>query len=91
MLRITSLLLLLLCSLLYAASAGVDYDAITTSRTFLYVSMNGDMECANVTIIDDNALELDETFTVTLNTSEPTVTLDTNATTITITDDDGSL
>ena len=78
----------LLCSSSHAASAGMDYDPITINGTFSNGSMAGSMECENVTIIDDGALELDETFTVTLNTSEPEVTLDTNATTITITDDD---
>ena len=67
----------------------MDYDAITTNCTFFNGSMDGEMECVNVNITDDGALELDETFTVTLTTSEPTVTLDTNATTITITDNDG--
>ena len=46
------------------------------------------MECVNVNITDDGALELDETFTVTLTTSDPAVTLD-NVTTIIITDNDG--
>ena len=47
------------------------------------------MECVNVNIIDDDALELNETFTVTLTTSDPAVIFDTDATTITITDNDG--
>ena len=43
------------------------------------------MECVNVNITDDGALEIDETFTVTLTSA---VTLD-NVTTIIITDNDG--
>ena len=46
------------------------------------------MECVNVNIIDDGALELDETFTVTLTTSDPAVILGNDATTITISDND---
>ena len=47
------------------------------------------MECVNVNIIDDGALEIDETFTVILTTSDSAVTLDTDVTTIIITDNDG--
>ena len=73
----------------HAAFAGADYDAITTNGTFLNGSMAGDMECVSVTITDDSALELDETFTVILTTSEPAVTLSNDTATITITDNDG--
>ena len=67
----------------------MDYDAITTNGTFSNGSIDGDMECMNVAIIDDGALELDETFTVTLTTSDSSVTLNDNFTTVTITDNDG--
>ena len=45
---------------------------------------NGGMQCINVIIIDDSAMEGDETFTVTLTTSSPVVTLGNAVTTITI-------
>ena len=51
--------------------------------------MVGDMECVNVNITDDDALELDEIFTVTWTTTDPAVTLVANITTIIITDNDG--
>ena len=71
------------------ALSGTDYTAISSSLTFANNSMDGDMECVSVTIIDDGALELDKTFTVTLTTSDPAVILGNDITTITITDNDG--
>ena len=49
---------------------------------------NGTMQCINVTIIDDSLVESNETFTVTLITSNSVVELGNNLTTITITDTD---
>ena len=74
----------------FAALAGTDYTGISTTLTFTNNSMDGDVECVSIAIIDDDALELDETFTMTLTTSEPRVTFTNNdVTVITITDDDG--
>ena len=75
--------------LIFAALVERDYTDISSILTFANNSMAGDMECVNVTIIDDDALEIDETFTVTLTTSDFAVILDNDVTVITITDDDG--
>ena len=52
-------------------------------------SSDGDEECVNITILEDDALETSETFTVTLTTSDPDVMIDTNVTTVVILDNDG--
>ena len=49
---------------------------------------NGTLQCINVTIIDDSLVESNETFTVTMTTSNSVVELGNNLTTITITDTD---
>ena len=49
---------------------------------------NGTMQCINVAIFDDSLVESNETFTVTLTTSNSVVELGENLTTITITDTD---
>ena len=54
----------------------------------VYVAM--DTVCVNITLLDDEALEGNQTFTVTLTTN-PEVELGNDVTTITITDDDGNL
>ena len=51
-------------------------------------SISGIQQCINITIIDNTTVEEDETFTVTLSTSNPRVELDNNVTTVTILDND---
>ena len=43
----------------------------------------------NITILEDDAVETNETFTVTLTTSDPDVMIGTNVTTVSIIDNDG--
>ena len=57
----------------------------------LTFSSDGNTECLNVTIMDDNALEADQTFSVTLTTSEEDVGVVNGMTTVTITDNDSKL
>ena len=70
---------------------GSDYTGITMSPlTFSAGSSDDDMQCVNVSIIDDNdALEGDETFTVTLATRDSDVMIGNNQTVITISDNEG--
>ncbi len=57
---------------------------------FPSASSSGAMQCVDVSITDDSAVEGDETFTVSLTTSSPAVTLGNAVTTIiTITNTDG--
>ena len=58
--------------------------------TFPAGFMDGDMtQCLDVSIDDDTALEGEETFTVTLTTSETYVMLGNDQTEVTISDNDG--
>ena len=69
--------------------AGGDYISAISAETFTSGSMGGAARCVNISIIDDRALEDNETFTVVLTTSDPDVILGTSRTTVTITDNDG--
>ena len=77
------------CESLSAAIAGSDYVSVSMDVVFPASTSNGDMQCIDVTIMDDSEMEGDETFTVALTTSSPVVTLGNAVTTITITDNDG--
>ena len=56
-------------------------------------SINGSTQCIDITITDDEVLEADETFTVTLTAMDPPMTqgvmVENNQTTVTITPDEG--
>ena len=55
-------------------------------------STNGNTDCINISIIDDDALEGDHSFTVSLNPPAAPVTLTTpSSSPVTITDNDGKL
>ena len=58
---------------------------------FISGSPDGAMVCVNITIVDDGALEGNQTFMVTLRTLDPNdaVMVAMNTTTITIMDNDG--
>lgn len=73
--------------------AGSDYAELQPATLMIPAgSTNGDMsQCININITDDNALEDNETFTVTLITSEAYVTLGNDTISITISDNDGIL
>ena len=57
---------------------------------FTVGSMNGDQDCLTISIIDDDALEGDHSFSVSLNPPAPPVTLTSpSSSPVTITDNDG--
>ena len=56
----------LMFSLIVSAVAGSDYESVSSSLMFPAGSINGSTQCINITITDDEVLEADETFTVTL-------------------------
>ncbi len=72
---------------LIAAIAGSDYVSVSMMVVFPSANSSGAMQCVDVSITDDSAMEKDETFTVSLTTSSPT--LGNAETIITITDTDG--
>ena len=63
-----------------------DYTSVSQDLTF---SQSSSRECVNVSIENDNELENEEEFSLTLTTGEDRVNLDPNTTIIRITDDDG--
>ena len=69
------------------AFGGSDYTSVSTDEFFPSGSTNGSIRCVNITIEDDNSLEENETFTVTV-TAAPDVVLEA---TITIVDNDGMM
>ena len=64
-----------------------DYNILSEMLTFPTDSSAGTMQCINITITDDEVLEEDETFTVTLTLNTAGVTLGDSETAVTITDD----
>ncbi len=66
-----------------------DYLHKSSDLIFTSGSTDNATRCVDISILDDGALEGNQTFTVTLTTSDPDVMLGTNVTTITITDNDG--
>jgi len=75
----------------FTATATDDYIHTSNDITFNSGSAAASTGCTNISIIDDNALESNQTFTVTLTTSDPDVILGSNVTTITIVDNDGTI
>lgn len=73
-----------------SATAGVDYEAITTNLTFAENSVDNTMQCINVTTIDDTLVEGNEFFTAMLSfvSSGVDVMLGGVESTVTIVDDD---
>ena len=69
------------------AQSSSDYILDTPAITFSAESTN--TECADITIIDDEVLEEEETFTVTIDVITPGVTEGNTVTTFTIRDDEG--
>ena len=59
--------------------------------TFYSGANEGYTECMGVTIMDDDALEAEETFSVTLTEQDDDVDVENNMTKVTITDNDGKL
>ena len=73
------------------ALAGYDYKNLSFNETFPSGSIDGDVKCTNITIMEDNALEASETFIVTLKSSDSSVIIVTNISTVTIIDNDGMI
>ena len=71
------------------ATGGSDYTSVSSNEVFPSGSTDTDTRCVNITLEDDEALERDETFTVTLTTSDPNVMLGQDVTTVTVVDNDG--
>ena len=63
-----------------------DYDELSVHLTFTAGSQAGSTACANISIINDDILEDDESFTVTLSSSDP-VNFDVSMSTCTIIED----
>ena len=64
-------------------------DLIDATLTFMPGDDIGTMVCENVTIVNDmDTVEPDQTFTVSLNSSDPVVIAPTAEATVTIVDDD---
>lgn len=71
-----------------AGMNGLDYINIYSAETFTSGSMNGATRCVDTIILDDNALEGNQNFTLTLTTVDSSVILGTAVTAIKIVDND---
>jgi len=67
---------------------GSDYSAANPLE--IVFGVNETMACAMVSIIDDNALEGDHSFSVTLTSTVPPITIDNTPVEVTITDNEGT-
>ena len=70
---------------------GTDYSStsVSSDEVFPSGSTDSDTVCVDIAILDDNAVEGNHSFTLTLTTSDPDVMLGNNVTVITITENDG--
>ena len=67
---------------------GSDYSAADPLE--IVFGVNETMACAMVSIIDDNALEGDHSFSVALTSTVPPITIDNTPVEVTIMDDEGT-
>jgi hypothetical protein len=81
--------LLILLWIYNVVMAGKDYISISEVETVTSGSAGGATRCVVIPILNDDALEGEQTFTLTLTTSDPDVMLVNNVTTITIIDNEG--
>ncbi len=65
-----------------------DYNDLSYSVVFTSGSTDNAVRCVEIPILEDNVLEGNQTFTVTLDSSDPGALLGTLSKTITITDND---
>ncbi len=73
-----------------AAVDGYDYVNMSPDEIFTSGSIDNATRCVNISILDDDSLEGDQTFTLTLTSVDfIDVMLGTDMTTITIVDNDG--
>ena len=72
--------------------AGIDFDLTDTELTFAMNSTNDTLECIDIMIQQDDALESNETFTISVDFSSPVsnYTIDNATETIAITITDNS-
>ena len=75
-------------AVLLSSPAPGDYDAITEVLIF---SASVTRICRNVSSVEDDILEEDEDFTLTLTTTDGSVNLNPDEANVTIIDDDGML
>ena len=75
--------------LLLLAKGNFDYTSVHFNKTFVSGSMNNDIKCMDISIINDGALERDQHFALILSTSDADVLIARNTTVITIIDNDG--
>ena len=72
------------------ALSSFDYISVSSAEVFTAGSTDNTTRCVDITIIDNNVLEGDKTFTVALTTADPDVMLlSAGETVVTITDNDG--
>lgn len=74
--------------LFFTAMPSFDYINVSSNEVFEYGTSDGATRCVNIAIIDDELLEGNQTFTVTLTSLDSDVVLRDNMTTITITDNE---
>ena len=65
-----------------------DYDSTSVALTFDEAISR---QCVDIPIIDDDDIEIDERFTVSLETNDPNTTLDPRTGVVIIENDDGML
>ncbi len=73
----------------FVAIAGSDYISASSYMTYTSGSTDNAVRCITVSILEDAALEGNQTFTVMLSTSDPDVMLGISMTTVIITDNLG--
>ena len=71
------------------ATAGSDYNLVSSTFVIPINSSNGTVECTDIIITADDGFERDETFTLELTATSPDVVLGTSVVNITIIDADG--
>ena len=64
----------------------LDFVGLSSVEVFFSGSRNGDTTCVDITIIDDNILEVEQIFTLTLSTVNENVILEEHKTVIAIID-----
>lgn len=82
-------MILIMDCIIYTGQDSSDYTAVSSDKIFVTGSTNGATRCVNITIIDDNALEGEQTFSVILTTEDSAIILGIPTAIVTIQDDDG--
>ena len=82
---------LYLCIIHFQTAAGMDYVAPNSTMLTYTMDSSDQPQCVTLNIVDDNALEYTENFTVSLATFDDSVELLSTASTITTFDNDGKI